>query len=306
LKQFVLDHFQSVYFASCRLDTEAGDLLIELPSGQKVALTIINRAVQFNEIKERYDQNTRRRIHTLFVIDRRMIPPDHSEVEAPGWLLTLHNLTHRRVYAYWCDGREVTIRPIHFGWNWGSTIRSVQYGEVVNTAQLVGHWAEATIGAVTGTYATANFNEGSFWKKQDFGDTYNYYSWRSWRYSERNNSNQSATEDEDNPDWEWWEEFRHEENFAESEPHAEYENPRRQRQQHQQPPPYTSRGQSDRAHYSLLGVSTNASLDEVKQAYRRKALEFHPDLHPEYREKYTAKMADINAAFEAIRRKLNR
>ncbi len=38
----------------------------------------------------------------------------------------------------------------------------------------------------------------------------------------------------------------------------------------------------------------------MKQAYRRKAREYHPDLHPDAKEKYTAKMADINAAFAAI------
>jgi curved DNA-binding protein CbpA len=41
----------------------------------------------------------------------------------------------------------------------------------------------------------------------------------------------------------------------------------------------------------------------VKQAYRRKAREYHPDMHPNEKEKYTAKMADINAAFEAIVKK---
>jgi curved DNA-binding protein CbpA len=35
-------------------------------------------------------------------------------------------------------------------------------------------------------------------------------------------------------------------------------------------------------------------------AERRKARECHPDMHPNEKEKYTSKMADINAAFEVL------
>ncbi len=33
-------------------------------------------------------------------------------------------------------------------------------------------------------------------------------------------------------------------------------------------------------HYSILQVSQNASLDEIKKAYRKRAFELHPDLNP--------------------------
>lgn len=52
--------------------------------------------------------------------------------------------------------------------------------------------------------------------------------------------------------------------------------------------------------YQILGVSRNASDDEIKQAYRRLARKYHPDVNPG--DPVAAKkMQEVNAAYEQIK-----
>lgn len=51
--------------------------------------------------------------------------------------------------------------------------------------------------------------------------------------------------------------------------------------------------------YEVLGVNEGASMDEIKRAYRRKAKEYHPDLHPDD-PKANEKMQQINEAYDML------
>ena len=52
--------------------------------------------------------------------------------------------------------------------------------------------------------------------------------------------------------------------------------------------------------YKILGVSPNSSDEEIKQAYRRLAKQYHPDRNPGD-EEAAKKMQQINAAYEQIK-----
>lgn len=62
---------------------------------------------------------------------------------------------------------------------------------------------------------------------------------------------------------------------------------------------------TERDLYEILGVSKTASDDEIKKAYRKQAMKFHPDRNPDDK-KAEEKLKEINLAYEVLKDKQKR
>ena len=52
--------------------------------------------------------------------------------------------------------------------------------------------------------------------------------------------------------------------------------------------------------YNLLGIPRSASQEDIKQAYRKLALRYHPDRNPENRVEAEKKFKDISEAYQVL------
>ena len=53
-------------------------------------------------------------------------------------------------------------------------------------------------------------------------------------------------------------------------------------------------------YYDILGVAKDASADEMKKAYRKKALEWHPDKHKNNKEEAERRFKEVNEAYQVL------
>src|SRR3972149_1761648 len=53
-------------------------------------------------------------------------------------------------------------------------------------------------------------------------------------------------------------------------------------------------------YYDILGVSKSATKEEIKKAYRKQALEWHPDRHKDEKEAAERRFKEINEAYQIL------
>lgn len=125
-------------------------------------------------------------------------------------------------------------------------------------------------------------------KKQDY---------ETWKKAQQNT--EQKTEQKKSTDWTKWERVSAEERARQAENARRY----REQQQQQQRRQAEAFMRSYKAPHDVLGVSRQASQDEIKAAYRKLVLVYHPDTSKLPKEEAEAKFNQVAQAYQAMKRR---
>ncbi len=238
-------------------------------SGVVIHVHLLDEAPKARSIKRIVQENSRVGIGTLFVIDAEWVPADGARVQPEEGLLALHALFKDKLYTYRLEDGQPRVGQVHFRAYGRGEDQEVWYGPDVDIKHLPCYriWVSAPQ-SIKGNWLIANFGSDAFWKQADYTTGRDAF-----RRAQNGSTGKYYTWS--NPGWT--------DRGGGHVTHAE--------------PPET---QLDRS-YKALGLTREASDEEVKAAFRRLALEVHPDVSKLPKDEAEARFKSVYDAYAFIK-----
>lgn len=136
---------------------DEGDiLLLDLRSGERVSVHIVERELALRDIRYFFETNQAAGMHTLMILWADMLlPPDGASVVMPDWMDALAALYADRVYAFEVAGNRSYFFPIHL--QGAGQRRTASFGDVIDYAALGCSVVDSQSAHFAGKWRVADF-----------------------------------------------------------------------------------------------------------------------------------------------------
>lgn len=240
-------------------------------SGVVIHVYLIEQPIKARTVKKIVQENTRVGIGTLFMVEAQLVPADGTRESIDEGLLAMHALFRDKLYTYRVQDGEPRVGQVHFKMFNRGDEREVWYGPDIPVRHLPCFrvWVTAPQ-SIKGNWLIANFGSEAFWKQADYTTGRDAF-----RRQQRRAGGNTRYVD--------WSSGEFQEQGATMSPGSA--------------PPES---QLDRA-YKQLGLTRDASGEDVKAAFRRLALEEHPDVSKLPKDQAEARFQAIYEAYSYIK-----
>ncbi|MFW5709183.1 MAG: J domain-containing protein [Chloroflexota bacterium] len=261
------------------LNSPASDLAIYCWSGVKIHVHLIDQPTSPRAIKRILQEDTQVGISSMFLVDVQILPEDGARTNPTDWMTALHTLNSNRIYAYRVIDNQPEIIQVHLEDIPGkSSEQKVWYGPAIGFDDLRYLRKSTKLRSIKGDWLIADFGTMAFWKNTD------YRADRARR--ERANST-------DHTFWQTWSAYQ---TWG-----GPYETDESNGSARRHATSQTPMGDYLTNCYKMLGVEQSATREEVKRAYRKRALAYHPDTSELPSDEAAAKFKALNAAYDFIK-----
>jgi molecular chaperone DnaJ len=263
IKRWLAQRLDSIDSIQKSVVSQEPDIVVHSWSGVLVHVHVVDAPLKPRALKRTVQEATRVGIGSLFVVNRSLLPPDGARLMPADWLMMLHALTDDKIYAYHLADSGPCIQQVHFQMTTKSDEREVWYGPNIEIGQLPFFRVWVKTSLLKGDFLVANFGAPAFWHNRDYRNA------RQQAADEARRANRTYT--------------RVEYGFGSSAPAHRV-----------QPTPLD-------VALAHLGLKPGASCEEVKSAFRRLALEIHPDVSALPKQEAENRFRELNDAYNYIR-----
>ncbi len=266
-KHWLKARLDNVVSVQASVIVPGNNLVIQTWTGVVINIYLFDTPIKTRSIKKVLQDSGEIGIGSMFIVDANLLPLPDTRFEPDEWLLAIHTLTHERVYAYAFDVHGPKLLQAHLEPIGLTGTYQIKYGPEVAVDQLRYLRMSFKERFIKGDWHVADFGYQAFWRDANRGFQPNY----------RRPDNRQYT-------WRSWS-------------NTTWNGPQ---QQEIPAPPRPARSRIDLA-YDLLEIGREATRDEVKAAFRKRAMIFHPDTTQLPKEEAQTRFLEVTEAYEYIK-----
>ncbi len=257
---------------ACYTPPHTSQIIVHTWTGVVIHIQIVTAPMKTRSIRHMVQEATDSGIGSLFILDRQLLPAPDIRLTVPEWLMAIHVLAHERIYCVSVGDRGVVIEQLHFEPISATGDMAARYGPAVKLERLRYLRTIVKPRYIRGEWQIADFGVDAFWKDP---------------YEARHTSAGAHYYRPDPREYQWksWSSTGWDQPSTQDIPR----------------PVMPARDRITTA-YELLNLERGATKEEVSAAYRRLALDYHPDTSTLPSAEAEAKFRALSEAYEAIQR----
>lgn len=264
-----IDPDPTVIFKSHR-----ADVVVSTWMGARLYVYLIDKSPKLRDIKSLLRDNSRSGIGALFIVDRNLLPEAGSTVHLQDWWEALMLLNDTFIYTHYMQDDELHITQAHFEPVQGKDEFRVWYVPEFCVEKVNVRRKEVRTGNIRGTWHIGDIASPNYKRRVNDQRANQRFHYRT-KYTQ---------------------EIPRDGRFkgASTNGKGDY------RQRSNGRTGYLCDEKLEK-YYKLLGVEHDSTETEIKQAFRKMALQVHPDVSALPRHEATRRIKELNQAYDYIK-----